>query len=146
MKLKDKRILVSGAGGFIGSHLVEGLVKEGARIKGFVRYNSRNDSGLLELLPAIIRKNKKDIIIDYEEKSTLNYLVSTGIYIFEPEVLRYIRPKEKLDFPELVKKLICAKKKVYTYISQEYWLDIGRELDYRKAIEDSPKTKSKLIA
>ena len=53
-----------------------------------------------------------------------------------------IRPGEKLDFPELVKKLICAKKKVYTYLSQDYWLDIGRQADYRKALEDFPKRKN----
>jgi len=42
MKIKDEKILVTGAGGFIGSHLTEKLVKEGAKVKAFVRYNSRN--------------------------------------------------------------------------------------------------------
>jgi len=93
----------------------------------------------------IIRRNKQDIIVDYQEKPVLDYLVSMGIYIFEPEVLKYIRPGEKLDFPELVKKLIRAKKKVYSYISGDYWLDIGRESDYKKAIEDFPKMKKKFI-
>ena len=47
----DKQILVTGAGGFIGSHLVETLVEHGARVRAFVRYNARNDPGLLRLLP-----------------------------------------------------------------------------------------------
>ena len=46
-----KHILVTGAGGFIGSHLVERLVAEGAHVRAFVRYNSRGDPGLLRLLP-----------------------------------------------------------------------------------------------
>ena len=46
-----KTILVSGAGGFIGSHLVERLATEGAHVRAFVRYNSRGDPGLLRLLP-----------------------------------------------------------------------------------------------
>ena len=46
-----KQVLVTGAGGFIGSHLVERLVKEGAHVVAFVRYNSRGDPGLLRLIP-----------------------------------------------------------------------------------------------
>jgi dTDP-glucose 4,6-dehydratase len=49
---QGKKILVTGAGGFIGSHLVERLHVEGARVRAFVRYNSRGDAGLLRQLPA----------------------------------------------------------------------------------------------
>lgn len=49
---KRKRVLVTGAGGFIGSHLTERLVHLGAQVRALVHYNSRNDWGLLELLPA----------------------------------------------------------------------------------------------
>ena len=45
-----KQLLVTGAGGFIGSHLVQWLVRAGANVRAFVRYNSRGDSGLLRLL------------------------------------------------------------------------------------------------
>ena len=47
----EKHILVTGAGGFIGSHLVEALVTQGAQVRAFVRYNSRGDPGLLRYLP-----------------------------------------------------------------------------------------------
>jgi len=43
-----KKVLVTGAGGFIGSHLTELLVKEGFQVKAFVRYNSKNTWGWLE--------------------------------------------------------------------------------------------------
>ncbi len=47
----NNKVLVTGAAGFIGSHLVEELVRQGYRVKAFVRYNARNDWGWLQTLP-----------------------------------------------------------------------------------------------
>jgi nucleoside-diphosphate-sugar epimerase len=58
MNWENKKVLVTGGGGFIGSYLVERLVQLGARVRALVRYNSRNDWGLLELLPAAIVLSK----------------------------------------------------------------------------------------
>jgi dTDP-glucose 4,6-dehydratase len=49
--------LVTGAGGFIGSHLVERLVRGGVQVRALVHYNSRNDWGNLELLDADVRRH-----------------------------------------------------------------------------------------
>ncbi len=50
-------VLVTGAGGFIGSHLVEARVHAGADVRAFVRYNSRNDYGRLEdCEPAVLEE------------------------------------------------------------------------------------------
>lgn len=51
MNLRGKKVLVTGADGFIGSHLVEELLAEGCRVKAFVYYNSFNSWGWLDTLP-----------------------------------------------------------------------------------------------
>jgi len=51
MELSNKKILVTGADGFIGSHLVEKLVDDGYKVKAFVYYNSFNSWGWLDSFP-----------------------------------------------------------------------------------------------
>lgn len=51
MSVQGRAVLVTGAGGFIGGHLVERLVRDGARVRALVRYNSRNERGTLDWLP-----------------------------------------------------------------------------------------------
>jgi NAD dependent epimerase/dehydratase len=51
MELRGKKVLVTGADGFIGSHLVEALVREGCTVRAFVYYNSFNSWGWLDSLP-----------------------------------------------------------------------------------------------
>jgi NAD dependent epimerase/dehydratase len=50
MPFHGQSVLVTGAGGFIGGHLAARLVREGARVRAFVRYNSRNERGTLDWL------------------------------------------------------------------------------------------------
>lgn len=87
------------------------------------------DLGVLEL-------SSDQRIVDYIEKPTMRYPVSMGIYLFEPRVLSVIPKGERLDLPDLVKKLMAAKEKVMAYKHEGYWLDIGRPDDYQEAVRE----------
>jgi dTDP-glucose 4,6-dehydratase len=71
MKIEGKRTLVTGAGGFIGSHLVEALVRMGAEVRVFVRYNSRCELGLLERLPGEIKEEIEVFAGDLKDPEAL---------------------------------------------------------------------------
>jgi len=73
---------VTGAGGFIGSHLVERLVELGARVRALVRYNSRNDWGLLELLPPSIKNEIEVVLADLTDPHATTRLVQGQEIIF----------------------------------------------------------------
>ncbi|WP_163583527.1 SDR family NAD(P)-dependent oxidoreductase, partial [Klebsiella pneumoniae] len=57
MKLQGKKVLVTGADGFIGSHLTEHLVRLGANVRAFVYYNSFNSWGWLDELDPRIKRD-----------------------------------------------------------------------------------------
>ena len=59
MQVKDRRILVTGADGFIGSHLVERLVELGADVTAFTLYNSFNTWGWIDSFPPELKKKIK---------------------------------------------------------------------------------------
>ncbi len=86
------------------------------------------------------------VIKDYTEKPTLKYDVSMGIYVFEPEVLRYIPKGHKLDFPDLIKILLGHGEKVIGYLSEDKWLDIGRHDDYAIAQDEYNAMKDHLFS
>jgi len=93
----------------------------------------------------VIELNTNNEITSYIEKPNLKYLVSMGIYIFDTEVLSYIKKSEKIDFPDLVKKLLKNNERVIGYPSNDYWLDIGRHEDYERAIEEFEENKEKFL-
>jgi len=57
MNLKAKKVLVTGADGFIGSHLVESLLGQAASVKAFVYYNSFNSLGWIDSFSPTVKKN-----------------------------------------------------------------------------------------
>jgi dTDP-glucose 4,6-dehydratase len=73
----QKQVLVTGAGGFIGSHLVEQLLEQVASVRAFVRYNSRGDVGFLRLLPPAVRAKLEIISGDLRDGQAIRDVLPT---------------------------------------------------------------------
>jgi NDP-mannose synthase len=93
----------------------------------------------------VVQWGGNDLISGYIEKPTYDYTVSMGIYVFEPEVMKYIPINMYLDFPELVLRMIAAGEKVSGYRFGGYWMDLGRPDDYTQAAEDFVNMRSQFL-
>lgn len=82
----------------------------------------------------------------YIEKPTMNFLVSMGMYVFEPKVLDFIPKGEYFDFPDLVNALLGANEPVACFPYDGYWRDLGNQDDYLAANEDFESMRSQFLA
>lgn len=102
MNWTGKTIFVTGAGGFIGSHLVENLVQRGARPKAFVRYNSRHDTGCLKILPSGIQREVEIIFGDLRNPDDVRKSLKGSHIVFHLGALiaipySYVNPREVVE-------------------------------------------------
>jgi NDP-sugar pyrophosphorylase family protein len=77
----------------------------------------------------------KGVIVDYREKPSLDYKVSMGIYVYEPEALNYLPSDGPCQFPDLVLALLADGKRVAAFPSDAEWYDIGTIAEYERAIQ-----------
>ena len=80
--MENKNVFVTGAGGFIGSHLVDELLNRGSKVLALVHYNSRNSWGLLEQIENKSNPNLKVILGDINDSFMLNNLTKDIDYVF----------------------------------------------------------------
>ena len=154
-----KKVLVTGAGGFIGSHLIERLVDLGAEVKGFLRYNSRNDWGLLEILPRhmldslqIVSGDLKDYDAVLGAAKDVDVIFHLGSLISIP--YSYNRPRDTIENNILstlnvltAARDLGVKKIVHTSSSEVYGTALYVPIDEKHPLQgQSPYSASKIGA
>jgi NDP-sugar pyrophosphorylase family protein len=93
----------------------------------------------------VVQVDDRQWVRGYIEKPTYHYTVSTGIYVFEPDVLAYIPRQQRLDLPELVLKLLAAGQQVAAFPFAGTWLDIGRMDDYERAVAEFEPRRTEFL-
>jgi len=154
-----KKVLVTGAGGFIGSHLIERLLDLGADVKGFVRYNSRNDWGLLEIIPSqkldslqIISGDLQDYDAVFSAVRDVDVIFHLGSLISIP--YSYIRPRDTIENNILstlniltAARDLGVEKVVHTSSSEVYGTALYVPIDEKHPLQgQSPYSASKIGA
>jgi len=159
MDLSSSTIFITGAGGFIGSHLTERLVNLNAGVKALVKYNSRSDQGLLEHLPPDVMRSVEVIPGDLKDGDTVrratrdvDAIIHLGSIISVP--YSYVSPRETIETNILgtLNVLSAARENgvgrvVHTSTSEVYGTAVSVPIDERHPLQgQSPYSASKIGA
>ena len=158
-KWLDQQVLVTGAGGFIGSHLVEALVDKGAKVRAFVHYNSRGDAGLLRLSPRETLEKIEIIAGDIRDPQAVAAAVDGCSTVFHLGALisipySYVHPVEvaETNIMGTVNILTACREKavervVHTSTSEVYGTALRVPIDEAHPLQgQSPYSASKIGA
>lgn len=97
-----KKTLVTGADGFIGSHLVEFLVRKGVKVKAFCFYNSEGSWGWLDTIPTEIKKDLEVVLGDIRDPEMVRHAMHDCIEVYHLAALiaipySYLAPSSYID-------------------------------------------------
>ncbi len=90
-------------------------------------------------------ETEPDRLTAYEEKPQFTFEASMGVYAFHPRALTHIEGGERLEFPDLIRRLLAAGETVNAYRSETYWLDIGQHEDYEQAQDEFARMRHRLL-
>jgi dTDP-glucose 4,6-dehydratase len=159
MQWQDRPVLVTGAGGFIGSHLVEELAERGARVRAFVRYNSRGDWGFIGALAPQVRERVEVVAGDLRDANAVADAARGAATVFHLGAMvsipySYVHPREvaETNVVGTLNVLAAARelgveRVVHTSTSEVYGTAQYVPIDERHPlVGQSPYSASKIAA
>lgn len=156
---KGTKVLVTGAGGFIGSHLAEALCEAGAQVRAMIRYNSRNDWGFVEDFSPELKKTTEVISSDIADPFAVEKAVEGCDTVFHLAALigipySYVAPESyvRTNVTGVLNVLQAARKHgtrrvVQTSTSETYGTAQYTPIDEKHPlVGQSPYSASKIAA
>lgn len=157
--LQGKKVFVTGAGGFIGSHLTEELVKANADVTAMIRYGSSANWGNLEFLPPRVKREIKIVAGNVEDSDFMMYSLKGQDIVFHLAALiaipySYVAPRSyvrtnvegTLNVMEAVRRLGIGRI-VHTSTSEVYGTALYAPIDESHPLQgQSPYSASKIGA
>jgi dTDP-glucose 4,6-dehydratase len=158
VRFAGKTAVVTGAGGFIGSHLVERLVQEGARVRAMLRYTSRGQRGALDLVPENVLDNVDITLGDVRDFDAVREICRGADAVFHLAALigipySYEHPQEVIDTNILgtsnvllaAKELASLERIVLTSTSEVYGSALRVPMDEEHPLQaQSPYSATKI--
>jgi NAD dependent epimerase/dehydratase len=157
--LTNMPVLVTGAGGFIASHLAERLVAEGAKVRAFVRYTARSDIGYLRLAPPDVHSKIEFVFGDLRDEHAVAEAMRGVDVVFHLGALiaipySYVHPREVVETNVIgtLNVLMAAKQHrtprvIHTSTSEVYGTAVRVPIDEDHPLQgQSPYSASKIGA
>ena len=143
---EDKRMGTAGALGLIKEKLTEpffvmnGDLLTSMNFEQMLKSHHTHDTiatmGVREYdfqIPYGVINVENDKIVAIEEKPLHKFFINGGIYILDPEALKFIPQDSYFDMTDLFKRLIAENHKANPFPIREYWMDIGSLTDFERA-------------
>jgi len=155
----NKKVLVTGAGGFIGSNLVEALAREGANVTAFLHYNARADMGMLRYGDPELRRNIKPYFGELRDPQAVRQAMQGAQTVFHLAALigipySYVHPYDVVQ-TNMVGTLnvlstardLNVERVVHTSTSEVYGTALYAPIDEKHPLQgQSPYSASKIGA
>lgn len=87
-------------------------------------------------IPYGVIKGDGNRIVSMIEKPVHHFFVNAGIYVVSPEIFKSVPKNHRIDMPTLLEQFMNKNKEVLMFPIHEYWLDIGRMDDFKRAQAD----------
>jgi dTDP-glucose pyrophosphorylase/CBS domain-containing protein len=123
--------------------VINGDILTGVSFQSMLRYHRKHQAtitiGVRQYdvrVPFGVIECAQERVTSLREKPSLKFFINAGTYLLDPIAFDYIPDGQRFDMTDLIERVLEIGKPVVSFPIVEYWLDVGRHEDYKRAQED----------